>query len=79
MTKGARLTANVVGGATLALLAYEAYTLANGDDGDDAGDTISETVWSAVSVHPIVPFALGFLLGHWVWQKRSVYQELQKR
>lgn len=79
MTRGARRTANVVGAATLALLAYEAYTLANGDRGEDAGDTISEAVWGALVVHPIVPCALGLLLGHWVWQKRSVYEEIRQQ
>lgn len=78
MTRGERRTATVVGGATAILLAYEAYTLANGSDGEDARDTISETVWRAVATHPIVPAAIGLLMGHWLWQRRNVYQELSQ-
>lgn len=33
-----------------------------------SGDTISETVW-ALSHRPLVPFAIGFLMGHFFWQK----------
>ncbi|HNB59701.1 MAG TPA: hypothetical protein PK308_05250 [Phycisphaerales bacterium] len=78
MTRGAKRTAAVVGGATVALLAYEAYTLANGDTGENAGDTISEVIWAAVARHPIVPAAIGGLAAHLLWQKRSVYQELSR-
>ncbi len=78
MTRGEHRTATVVGGATVLLLAYEAYTFANGSKGEDANDTISETVWRAVAVHPVVPAAIGFLMGHWLWQRRSVYQELSR-
>lgn len=78
MTRGGRRTAAVVGVTALALLVYEGYTLANGEAGEEAGDTISETVWRGLALHPIVPFAFGFLAGHLVWQQRRVYQELSR-
>lgn len=49
---------------TVAALLYEGWTLVN----HTAGDTISEAVWSISTKRPIVPFALGFLMGHFFWQ-----------
>ncbi len=33
------------------------------------GDTISEIVWTVTTRRPIVPFALGVLMGHFFWQR----------
>ena len=53
----------LVGGS----LAYEAVALANARE----GDTISEIVWTATTKRPIVPFAMGVLMGHFFWQRVS--------
>lgn len=46
------------------LLVYEVVALANQGD----GDTISEIAWEAVTDRPIVPFAVGVVVGHLFWQ-----------
>lgn len=48
----------------LALCAYEIYALAD----QRPGDTISEIIW-ALSARPLVPFAAGFLCGHFFFPK----------
>jgi hypothetical protein len=59
----------------LAVLAslWEAWTLLN----KRPADTISETVWRAVARRPIVPFLLGMLMGHFVWQAASCMEALR--
>lgn len=58
----------------LAFGAYEFYALKTKED----GDTISELIWKW-SRRPLVPFAVGMLVGHFVWQSQSVYDsELKK-
>lgn len=47
------------------LLAYELVALSNQDE----GDTISEIIWEATTQRPLVPFALGALMGHFFWQR----------
>jgi len=47
------------------LLLYEAVALGT----ITRGDTISEIVWAA-SHRPLVPFAMGFLMGHFFWQRK---------
>lgn len=42
-----------------------------------AGDTISERVWYWCH-RPLVPFALGMLCGHFVWQAQEVYDDVVK-
>ncbi len=32
------------------------------------GHTISEIIWGMSKYHPLVPFALGALMGHFFWQ-----------
>jgi len=46
------------------LFAYEAWALLN----TTSGDTISEVFWR-LSRNPLVPFLMGFLMGHFFWQK----------
>lgn len=50
----------------LGLFIYEAIALTN----KRPGDTISELMWAAAR-RPLVPFALGFLMGHFFWQRGS--------
>lgn len=45
-------------------LGYELVALVN----RQPGDTISEIVWRA-SRRPLLPFALGMVMGHFVWQR----------
>jgi len=66
-------TSTVVSVAILGLLAYEMYTLVN----SKPKDTISESMWRA-SKRPLVPFALGMLTGHFVWQGQDVYEDYWK-
>lgn len=47
------------------LLAYEVYALADECD----GDTISEIMWATTAKRPILPFAMGVLMGHFFWQR----------
>jgi hypothetical protein len=58
-------------GAIGGLLLYEGWTLAN----ERRGDTLSESVWRHISRRPLVPFALGALVAHFVWQSQEVYDE----
>lgn len=58
---GRKVFVGLVGG----LLAYEAVTLANKHE----GDTISEIIWDVTARRPLVPFALGLLMGHFFWQR----------
>jgi len=51
------------------ILAYEFYALSL-----NQGVTISEIFWQIATVHPVLPFALGFLCGHFVWQSADVYE-----
>jgi hypothetical protein len=50
----------------VALLVYEAVAILN----PAPGDTISEIFWR-LSEYPLVPFAFGFLCGHFFWQRRD--------
>lgn len=53
--------------AIAGLLAYETWTLFN----NIPNDTLSEAVWDVASNYPLVPFAVGILMGHWFWQRRT--------
>lgn len=46
------------------LCLYEAYSLAN----RMPNDTLSEAVWRAFYRRPLLPFMLGVVVGHFVWQ-----------
>jgi hypothetical protein len=52
------------GGIAL-LLVYEAIALVN----HRPGDTISELFWAASTTRPILPFAMGLLMGHFFFVK----------
>jgi hypothetical protein len=45
------------------LAGWDIFVAAN----SSPGDTISEVVLEVALRHPIVPFALGVLCGHWFW------------
>jgi hypothetical protein len=46
---------------------YELVALSNACE----GDTISEIVWEAATDRPVLPFAIGVVIGHLFWQKRA--------
>ncbi len=48
----------------LALFIYEGYALLT----PASGDTISEITWGLLR-HPLVPFLVGLLCGHFFWQR----------
>ena len=50
-----------------ALLSYEIFTLICRDR--YPGAMISEIIWRISTYHPLVPFALGLLMGHFFWQR----------
>lgn len=60
--KGWHVTVIVLGVFIAGLVAWEIYTLVN----DEPNDTISEVV-AFFGRHPIVPFLVGVLIGHWFW------------
>jgi hypothetical protein len=66
-------TGKVVVAAGLALLGWEGWTLAN----KHKGDTISEFLWRSMR-RPLIPFALGALVAHFVWQSQDVYESFAK-
>ena len=74
LSKSQKRTDKVLGFLAAATLAYEAYTLFNGD----RGDTESESIWRFMSSRPLAPFALGMLIGHFVWQSQDIYEEIRK-
>jgi hypothetical protein len=45
------------------ILIYEVYAIVNKND----GDTISEMIWEVSVKRPLIPFAFGFLMGHFFW------------
>lgn len=47
----------------VAMIGYEAWALFSGN-----GQTISEITWN-LARHPIVPFLVGVLAGHFFWQR----------
>ena len=55
------------------LLAYEAYSLAN----RIPGDTLSEAVWRGFYRRPLLPFLLGLVIGHFVWQADACMELLK--
>jgi hypothetical protein len=40
------------------------------------GNTISEIIWNLTTYHPIVPFAIGFLMGHFFFQATSFWKRI---
>ncbi len=62
-------TDSVVLAAIGALVVYEGYTLFNAKP----KDTISERVWKVSARRPLIPFLLGGLVAHFVWQSQDVY------
>ena len=53
----------VVSAGLVFYLVWESWALVN----KRKYDTISETVWKVVKRRPLVPFAIGMLMGHWIW------------
>ena len=51
------------GALCLLLLIYEGVALYQ-----DRGNTISEIIWRLTRYHPLVPFAMGVLMGHFFFQ-----------
>ena len=45
------------------MLIYEVVALYQG-----RGHTISEIIWAVSTSHPLVPFVIGGLMGHFFWQ-----------
>jgi hypothetical protein len=54
----------IFGGLCALMLVYEFYALTN----SHPGDTISEIFWK-LGERPLVPFAFGFLCGHFFWPR----------
>lgn len=56
------------------LVAYEIYALAN----KRPGDTLSEAFWK-LSRRPLIPFLLGVIVGHFVWQSQECLEAMWSR
>lgn len=61
-------TGRVLVGATVALLAVEAWALRRPED---RWETVSDQVWKAVDRHPMVSVAAGGVCGHWFADLKS--------
>jgi hypothetical protein len=48
---------------TCALIAWDIFLAADKID----GNTISAIITNAAKNHPMIPFVLGVLIGHWLW------------
>ena len=55
------LTDWVMIGSTVALVAFDIVVAVTGKP------TISQKVRSYAGKYPMIPFALGVLIGHWLW------------
>lgn len=55
-----QITVLAIYATTLALIAWDVYVGNNGT----TGDTITEVMRSQARAHPILPFAVGVLIGH---------------
>lgn len=68
------VTMTVVFGVTAALIAYDVWAAFT------PGATISEVMLVLAHNHPIIPFALGVLMGHFFWSQRmeSHWQDTQE-
>ena len=60
----------IFGVQCLGLLTYEGIALYR-----NQGETISEITWNLIAQYPLIAFAWGLLMGHFVWQ-RGVYRAL---
>lgn len=49
--------------AIILLFVYEIWAVYTREE----GDTISEIIWTASVNRPVIPFAFGFLMGHFFW------------
>ena len=72
-------TDKVVAGLIGAAIIYEGYTIVD----KRKRNTISERSWPKMG-RPLIPFALGMLIGHLVWQSQDVYdryaeEEVERR
>jgi len=66
MTNNQKVTAWIIFIATVILLAYDCYAYIHGG----VGATISWVVYDQAKEYPIIPFALGLLMGHLFGQMR---------
>ena len=57
------ITISILAAVTLLLIAWDIYVATN----KQKGDTISEVVLGFARRHPVIPFALGVLMGHLLW------------
>jgi hypothetical protein len=56
----ATVTKFIVGAGVLAWVAWDIFVAAN----ETPGDTISEVMLAAARRSPVIPFAVGFVMGH---------------
>lgn len=59
----ARVTVWIIFAVAGLLIFWDVYAGAN----SDKGDTITEIIRAAAARHPIIPFALGVVMGHLFW------------
>lgn len=62
-----RWTIAILLGITALLIGWDIYVALT----PQKGDTISEVIRDWAFAHPVIPFALGVLCGHWLWPLRE--------
>jgi len=62
-------TQRLMGGVVIASMSAWAYAQYRGMTDGQEGGTLSEMVWAGTKASPLVPFAMGMLMGHWFWPK----------
>lgn len=63
-----KITIGILIACAAILIGWDIYVAAN----SSSGDTISEITLGFAQKHPVVPFALGVIMGHLFWpQKQS--------
>lgn len=68
------VTLGILVAVTLLLVGWDVYVaVAEAGRGNDpaAGGTISEVVLGYARRHPVLPFSLGVLMGHFFWPQRG--------
>jgi len=68
MTKMKLITIALLFGFAALLIGWDLYVYMAGNE----VDMISGVVWETSSKHPVLPFSIGFIMGHLFWGKGEV-------
>lgn len=62
-----RLTSIVIALVVASLIGYDVWTAIE----HGGPSTISWTLWTLAKGYPVIPFAIGFVMGHLFWVQQS--------